>query len=91
MIHAQQPPSSPIIIQENKVTVDELAGMVARGFKESERNMKEFIREFVHEEISQVNVRIDKLENKVDNLETKMDTGFASLHKRFDSVIVRHA
>jgi uncharacterized protein YpuA (DUF1002 family) len=50
----------------NPITLDDLAGMVARGFVSIENRMAD--------DFSQVNNRLDKIETRLDSVEQRLDS-----------------
>jgi hypothetical protein len=68
----------------NGITLDDLAGMVARGFAQVDIRFKEFDSRFVALE-EKMDVRFEKVERKIEELEQRMNSGFTSLQNQLDS------
>lgn len=72
-------------IEHNEITIDELAGMTARGFAA------------VDEKFSRIDERFDRLEQKIDdlstnlgNLATSMQNGFNTVNGRIDGIYLNY-
>lgn len=61
----------PITIAKTRVTIDQLAGMVQRGFVDIETKFSD---------------KIDVLDNKIDVLDNKVTKGFDKFECRFDKI-----
>lgn len=65
---------------EKNITLDDLAGMVARGFVSIENRMA------AKEDILQINDRLDNIETRLDSVETRLD----SVEQRLERIENRH-
>ncbi|TSC68966.1 MAG: hypothetical protein G01um101466_248 [Parcubacteria group bacterium Gr01-1014_66] len=61
-----------------KITIEQLAGMVQKGFLEMKGEMKG--------EMKSLSGKVESLEQKVDNLEQKMEVEFAHVNARLDRI-----
>ncbi len=65
--------------QPKKITLEDLARMVANGFKESKEDLS-----------NAVDGLDKKLTRRIDSLEQKMNTKFEEVFDRFDNTYLRH-
>ena len=79
-------------IEHNEITIDELAGMTARGFAAVD---EKFAR--IDEKFDKVDERFDRLEQKIDdlatnlgNLATSMQNGFNTVNGRIDGIYLNY-
>lgn len=87
-----------IVIKQNRVSIDEVAGMVKRGFDEAGNNLASAVNSLeiridgvesnLGKRIDDVGKRIDGVEKRMDGLDVKMDgvqKNLTFLQKRFNS------
>jgi chaperonin cofactor prefoldin len=91
LIHAleKSPKSSYTVVMAKKsVTIDDLAGMVQRGFVDLEKRIDGRF-DSVDKRIDGVDKRMDGLEEKIDGLDKDMKSGFAGVSQRLDALEAR--
>ena len=71
-----------------KVTIEDLAGMVKRGFDSVDKRFEQVDQRFdsVDKRFEQVDKRFEQVDKRFDNLENRMEAGFAHVNARLDTI-----